>query len=61
MDIETLAAAKVLMGNILPGTTAADEGKELVVDGTGKWVAGSPVSAAIGVDGTKLVIVGGNS
>lgn len=61
MDIETLAAAKALMGKILPGTSAADEGKQLVVDGSGDWVAGSPVTAAIGVTGTKLTIVGGDS
>lgn len=61
MDIETLAAAKSMIGKILPGTTPADAGKELVVDENGKWAAGYPATATIAVSGTKLIISGGNA
>lgn len=60
MDVQTIGIAKALIYKALPKTTAADEGKQIIVDGEGGLVAGNAVDAAIAVDGHTLkIIIGG--
>ena len=57
MDAVTLAVALSLAKKkVLPQSNPEDAGAMLVVDSSGEWAKGEPISATISVNGTTLVV-----